>query len=137
MQLAFSTLSFVLRYPTRKASPFSESTLSPYLTILLTFLATVGKHPETLAILEWFIPWEDLSVYFAPIRRNIHVSQGLDVPAPTGAERRVVLTSSGALPLPEDWRLRGLEWVGRQVFERGRSSRGDRSVGYRGRESAD
>ncbi|KAF8559498.1 hypothetical protein OG21DRAFT_1594361 [Imleria badia] len=119
MQLAFSMLSFVLRKPTRKASPFAESTLNPYLAVLLTFLATVSKHPETLVILERFIPWEDLAVFFTSIPKNIHVSQGLHVPAPTGAERWVMLTSGCTPPLAEDWSMRGMEWVGRKVFERG------------------
>jgi protein SMG6 len=119
MQLAFSMLSVVLRNSTRKASPFAESTLNPYLTVLLTFLTTVSKQPETLAILERFIPWEDLATFFTSIPKHIHVSQGLHVPAPTGTERWVMLTSSCAPPLPEDWCMRGMEWVGRKVFERG------------------
>ncbi|KAF8128138.1 hypothetical protein EV363DRAFT_1297812 [Boletus edulis] len=52
MQLSFSMLSLVLRNPTRKSSPFAESTLNPYLTVLLTILVTVSKHAEILAILE-------------------------------------------------------------------------------------
>lgn len=52
MKLAFSMLSFVLRNPTRKASPFSHSTLNSYLSIILTFLATVTKHAEALSVLE-------------------------------------------------------------------------------------
>ncbi|KAF8445063.1 hypothetical protein L210DRAFT_3733196 [Boletus edulis BED1] len=59
IQLSVSMLSLVLRNPTRKSSPFAESTLNPY----LTFLTTVSKHAETLAILERFIPWEDLAVF--------------------------------------------------------------------------
>src|SRR5262249_9927759 len=34
-------------------------------------------------------------------------------------ERWAMLTSSTAPPLPEDWCLRGMEWVGRKVYERG------------------
>jgi protein SMG6 len=41
MELAFSMLSFVLRNPTWKASPFARSTLNPYLSVMLTFLATL------------------------------------------------------------------------------------------------
>ena len=119
MQLAFSILSFVLRNPTRKASPFAKPTLNPYLTVFLTFLATVSKHSETLAILERFIPWEDLAAFFTSLPRNIHSTQGLHVPAPSGTERWVMLTSGCAPPLPEDWCMRGMEWVGRKVFERG------------------
>ncbi|KAF8448043.1 hypothetical protein L210DRAFT_3441767 [Boletus edulis BED1] len=119
MQLSFSMLSLVLRNPTRKSSPFAESTLNPYLTVLLTFLVTVSKHAETLAILERFIPWEDLAVFFASTPKNILTSQGLHIPAPAGTERWVMLTSGCAPPLPEDWCMRGMEWVGRKVFERG------------------
>ena len=119
MQLAFSMLSFVLRNPTRKASPFAKSTLNPYLTVFLTFLATISKHSETLAILERFIPWGDLATFFTSIPKNIHTSQGLHVPTPSGAERWTMLTSGCAPPLPEDWCMRGMEWVGRKVFERG------------------
>jgi hypothetical protein len=32
--------------PTRKASPFARSTLNPYLTVALTSLTTVSKHPQ-------------------------------------------------------------------------------------------
>ncbi|OJA21630.1 hypothetical protein AZE42_09745 [Rhizopogon vesiculosus] len=44
-------------------------------------------------------------------------AQGLNIPA--GSERWAMLTSGCAPPLPEDWCLRGMEWVGRKVFERG------------------
>ncbi|KAF8437718.1 hypothetical protein L210DRAFT_3647385 [Boletus edulis BED1] len=114
-----SMLSLVLRNPTRKSSPFAESTLNPYLTVLLTFLTTVSKHAETLAILERFIPWEDLAVFFALIPKNMLASQGLHISTPTGTERWVMLTSGCAPPLPEDWCMRGMEWVGRKGFERG------------------
>ncbi|KAF8136262.1 hypothetical protein EV363DRAFT_1395378 [Boletus edulis] len=78
-----SMLSLVLRNPTRKSSPFAESTLNPYLTVLLMFLVTVSKHAEILAILERFIPWEDLAVFFASTPKNILASQGLHIPRPT------------------------------------------------------
>ncbi|KAF8435969.1 hypothetical protein L210DRAFT_3762420 [Boletus edulis BED1] len=84
MQLSFSMLSLVLRNPTRKSSPFAESTLNPYLTVLLTILVTVSKHAEILAILERFIPWDDdLAVFFASTPKNILASQGLHIPRPT------------------------------------------------------
>ncbi|KAF9232140.1 hypothetical protein BU15DRAFT_81571 [Melanogaster broomeanus] len=119
VELAFTMLSRLLRNPTRKASPFARSTMNPYLTVLLTFLATINKHSETLAIFERSIPWEDLAKFFSSIPRNILSAQGLHLPAPTGTERWAMLTSSCAPPLPEDWCMRGMEWVGRKVFERG------------------
>ncbi|KAL4074508.1 hypothetical protein V8B97DRAFT_2092695 [Scleroderma yunnanense] len=118
MELAFSTLAFVLRHPTRKASQFSRPSLNPYITVLLTFLATVCKHSETLSILERSMPWEDLAWFFSAIPRNVLAAQGLLVPAISG-ERWPMLTSSCAPPLSEDWCMRGMEWVGRKVFERG------------------
>ena len=66
LELAFSMLSFVLRNPTRKATHFSRSTLNPYLTVLLTFLATITKHAETLSIMERSIPWHDLARFLPP-----------------------------------------------------------------------
>ncbi|KAF9228014.1 hypothetical protein BS17DRAFT_747074 [Gyrodon lividus] len=119
LELAFSMLSFVLRHPTRKASPFARSILNPYLPVLLTFLATINKNSEILAILERSIPWEDLAKFFASVPRNILKAQGLHVRAPAGTERWVMLTSGCVPPLPEDWCMRGMEWVGRKVFERG------------------
>jgi len=118
MELSFSTLSFVLRNPTRKASPFARSTLNPFLTVILTFLATVTKHAEALSVLERSIPWDDLTRFFATIPRNIFSSQELNIPT-GGSERWAMLTSGCAPPLPEDWCLRGMEWVGRKIFERG------------------
>jgi hypothetical protein len=118
LELAFSMLSFVLRNPTRKASHFSRSTLNPYLSVMLTFLATVAKHAGTLSLMERSIPWHDLSRFFATIPRDIFAAQGLDTPT-TGSERWAMLTSGCAPPLPEDWCLRGMEWISRKVFERG------------------
>jgi len=118
MELAFSMLSLVLRNPTRKASPFARSTLNPYLSVMLTFLATVTKHADALSVLERSIPWHDLTQFFATIPRDIFSAQGLNIPA-SGSERWAMLTSGCAPPLPEDWCLRGMEWVGRKVFERG------------------
>ncbi|KAI6038993.1 hypothetical protein EDC04DRAFT_2868129 [Pisolithus marmoratus] len=118
MQLAFSMLSFVLRHPTRKASQFSRSSLNPYVTIMLTFLATVCKHTPTLSVLERTMPWGDLAQFFSNIPKSILAVQGLLDPV-LGGERWSMLTSGCAPPLPEDWCMRGMEWVGRKVFERG------------------
>jgi protein SMG6 len=123
LQLVFQMLSSVLRHPTRKPSQFARSTLNPYLTIILTFLATVLKHHPTLKTLERSIPWADLASFFTVVPRKIMISQGLMVsPKHDSAqqvERWIMLTSGCAPPLPEDWCLRGMEWVGRKVFERG------------------
>ena len=126
LQLVFQMLSSVLRQPFRKPSPYARSTLNPYLTIILTFLATILKHRPTLDTLERSIPWADLASFFPVVPRRIMISQGLMVsPKHNGpqhverVERWIMLTSGCAPPLPEDWCLRGMEWVGRKVFERG------------------
>ena len=44
LQLTFTMLSFVLKKSMGKPSQYVGSTLNPYLTVILTFLATVSKH---------------------------------------------------------------------------------------------
>ena len=123
LQLVFQMLSSVLRHPTRKPSQYARSTLNPYLTVFLTFLATVLKHRPTLETLERTIPWADLAAFFATVPNKIMIKQGLMVSpkhhSPRRVEQWIMLTSGCAPPLPEDWCLRGMEWVGRKVFGRG------------------
>ncbi|KDR73471.1 hypothetical protein GALMADRAFT_71996 [Galerina marginata CBS 339.88] len=124
LQLTFAMLSSVLRHPTRKASQYSRSNLNPYLPVLLTFLSTVLKHKPTLDVLERSVPWDELAAFFSTIPRKIMISQGLMSPpgksnSHRNPERWVMLTSGCPPPLPEDWCLRGMEWVGRKVYERG------------------
>jgi protein SMG6 len=122
LQLVFQMLSSVLRHPTRKPSQYgARSTLNLYLTIILTFLVTVLKHHPTLETLERSIPKADLASFFTVVSRKIMISQGLTVfpNSPQHVERWIMLTSGCAPPLPEDWCLRGMEWVWRKVFERG------------------
>ncbi|KAG7092251.1 hypothetical protein E1B28_008616 [Marasmius oreades] len=122
LELTFSVLSHVLRRPHRRASLYAKKRLNPYLTVILTFLATVLKHEKTLEVMEKSIPWEELTSFFATIPRSTMHSQGLMDPVvsrPDGGDRWMMLTSSCAPPLPEDWCLRGMEWVGRKVYERG------------------
>ncbi|KAF5330656.1 hypothetical protein D9619_005946 [Psilocybe cf. subviscida] len=127
LQLAFAMLSHVLRHPTRKATPYARSELNPYLTVMLTFLSTLLKHRAAVDALARSMPWADLAAFFATIPRKIMIDQGLMAapgkpapPAPQpGTERWLMLTSGCPPPLPEDWCLRGMEWVGRKVYERG------------------
>ncbi|KAJ6623408.1 hypothetical protein B0H10DRAFT_2009580 [Mycena sp. CBHHK59/15] len=118
LQLMFTMLTHVLRRPTRKPSPFARSNLNPYLTVILTFLATVLKHPQTLEAVERSIPWEELAAFFAKVPRHLMASQGLAEVRTSREERWAMLTTSCA-PLPEDWCLRGMEWVGRKVYQHG------------------
>ena len=48
LQLIFQMLSSVLQHSTHKPSQYAQLILNPYLTIILTFLATILKHHPTL-----------------------------------------------------------------------------------------
>jgi protein SMG6 len=122
LQLTFAMLSHVLRFPTRKANPFARTSVNPYLTIVLTFLVTMCKQDKMLAILERSIPWDEFTKFLSGVPRSVMMSQGLnptDGNDATQGERWAMLTSGVAPPLDEDWCLRGMEWVGRKVYERG------------------
>ncbi|KAF6764811.1 hypothetical protein DFP72DRAFT_985932 [Ephemerocybe angulata] len=119
MQLTFAMLSLVLRRPLRQPSAYARSTLNPYLTVILTFLSTILKQSAALHVLERSIPWQELATFFGTIPRRVMTSQGLFDETPASGERWAMLTSGVSPPLAEDWCMRGMEWVGRKVFERG------------------
>jgi hypothetical protein len=58
-QLAFSMLLHMLKNPTWKASPFTRSTLNPYLTIVLTFLATLSQEQNMDNLILRTAIWQD------------------------------------------------------------------------------
>ena len=71
-----------------------------YVTFLLTFLQTVLRHPEGLAMFECTIPWVDFATFLG---RGPRVSSDY-----TQSEK---LSTSSILP--EDWAMRGMVWPGR------------------------
>ena len=79
---------------------------NPYVTILLTFLQTILRHPEGLATFERVIPWADLAAFLT--RGRLHV--------PSASTQNEKLGKSSILM--EDWAIRGMAWPGR-IFERG------------------
>lgn len=109
LQLAFATLSFCLRHPQRRSSPFARPALNPYITIFLTFLHTIIKLPGVLRVIERSFPWDDLVAFLQTVPRRQLQKE---------VEARAKLTS-GCAPLPEDWCLRGMSWAGRRVYEHG------------------
>ncbi|KAJ3935434.1 MAG: hypothetical protein NXY57DRAFT_912951 [Lentinula lateritia] len=117
MEVTFTMLRFVLQHPSRKPSPFSESRINPYLTVLLTFLSIMLKHQKTKEILERSLPWEELAAMLALVPRNVMISEGLS-PLNNSRERWAVLAIN-TVPSPEDWCLRGMEWVVRRIFPHG------------------
>jgi protein SMG6 len=104
-RLSFAMLRFCLQHPTRLVG--LTHVLNPYITTMLTFLATVLKQPAALQLLEYYIPWVDLVAFFNIIPRKMDIR-----PDPQGK-------LMGGPPIPEDWCMRGMEWVGRRVYERG------------------
>ena len=62
--------------------------------------------------------------FFSSAPRKVMISQGLTIDGNGNVTSRpgeqwLMLTSGCTPPLPEDWCMRGMEWVGRKVFERG------------------
>ncbi|EJD53809.1 hypothetical protein AURDEDRAFT_180216 [Auricularia subglabra TFB-10046 SS5] len=109
LRLTFSMFSYVLRNPKHRRTPFTPSTLNPYIPLVFTFLATMARHPRALAVMERAIPWDDMATFLAMTPRSVLAAE---------VEAGLKLTS-GCDPSPEDWCLRGMEWLGRRVYERG------------------
>lgn len=101
LELAFTVLDFVFKHPFRQQGLYQV--LNPYLTVLMTFLATIFRQPAAGAPLVTSIPWRHLADFLN--------GQGLEL----REETRLVAPA----PLPEDWMMRGMEWIGRRVYERG------------------
>jgi protein SMG6 len=101
LELTFAVFAFTLKHPNRLQG--LHHVLSPYITLLFTFLATLYRQPYTGVVLTPYIPWHDLVAFLN--------SSNLE----TREEVRLV----GGAPVPEDWAVRGMEWVGRRVYERG------------------
>ena len=109
LQLTFTTLSHVLNHPWRKSNAFARPSLNPYITVVLTFLCTLVKHAPILTLLERAVPWDDLARFFNMMPRGIMNAE---------LELATKGLTHGCGALPEDWCLRGTEWM-RRVYERG------------------
>jgi hypothetical protein len=101
LHLTFAILEFTFAHPFRQQG--LHQVLNPYLAILLTFIATISRNPIAGAPLAMYVPWRRLAEFINSL--GVEVSE----------ETRLVI----GVPLPEDWVIRGMEWVGRRVFERG------------------
>lgn len=96
-ELTFAILAHALR--STRDGP------NPYVTIILTFLQTILRHPGALASLERAIPWTELAAFLS---RGPRVSSNHTQSDKLG--KSSILT--------EDWAIRGMGWHGR-IFERG------------------
>ncbi|WWC62026.1 uncharacterized protein I303_104613 [Kwoniella dejecticola CBS 10117] len=101
LKLSFAVFEFVLAHPNRIQG--FHQILNPYITIFLTFLATLFRQPHVGSQILLSIPWERLVQFVNSA--NVEITE----------EKRL----ASGIPLPEDWLLRGNEWVGRRVYERG------------------
>lgn len=99
--LSFAILDHCLLHPRRLQG--MTQVLNPYITLILTFLATLFRQSHVGAIILPSLPWVRLVDFLNTSPEEIR------------EETRLV---NGA-PLPEDWCVRGMEWVGRRVYERG------------------
>lgn len=100
-KLSFAILDHCLQHPKRLQG--MTHVLNPYITLSLTFIATIFRQAHVGAILLPFLPWTRLVDFLNTSPDEIR------------EETRLI---NGA-PLPEDWCIRGMEWVGRRVYERG------------------
>ncbi|KAG8897986.1 hypothetical protein FRB99_007736 [Tulasnella sp. 403] len=124
LQLTFEMLRYAMRTPwITPASAFRQPVLNPYLTTIFTFLATIFKHEQAILLLERYVPWTDLTLFLTDAFRRTSSSRSND-------EEKSMSRWFGSNPLPEDWCLRGSEWV-RRVYERGfwrSSGKGDSGI---------
>lgn len=102
-RLAFAIFRHTLHHPT--IAQGVHSIPNPYLSTFLTFLATLARQPASAAIITPWIPWSDLVAYVNAQLPSLDLKP----------ETKLI----AGQPVPEDWLLRGAEWVGRRVYERG------------------
>ncbi|ORX36586.1 hypothetical protein BD324DRAFT_580049 [Kockovaella imperatae] len=101
IEMTMEVFSFLLSTPFRQQG--LQTVLNPYLTCLLTFIATAFRQTHIGDLLLPHVPWYPLVEFFNKYSPEIK------------EETKLV----SHIPLPEDWALRGMEWVGRRVYERG------------------
>ncbi|SCV69696.1 BQ2448_1090 [Microbotryum intermedium] len=103
-RLTSSLLDHSLRHPTRQVG--DSAVVNPYIVLILTFLGHVSQFPVALRHLERAVPWIKLVEFFN------HIPSTYDV----RPDAPIKLTGG---PLPEDWCIRGQDWIGKHLFSRG------------------
>jgi protein SMG6 len=101
LELSYAILDHSLQHPRRLQG--MTYVLNPYITLSLTFMATLFRQSHVGSMISTGLPWVRLVDFINTCPDEIR------------EEARLV---NGA-PLPEDWCIRGMEWVGRRVYERG------------------
>ena len=115
MEVAFTTLGYLVKTkPYMSSQSFVKPPLNPYITVMLTFIATIFKCPAVLPL------W---SALFHGARLPICLEQRFAALEDlTGAKHQSTKEAAffgSSQILPEDWSLRGMEWTSRRVYERG------------------
>jgi protein SMG6 len=112
LDVTFATLSHLLKNPSMPArTSYIKPPLNPYITVILTFVSTLFKNAAVVHLMERSVPWAGLaSLLSAALQR-------------AGGPRSNSVKDAGKFAagqlLPEDWCVRGMEWAGRRVYERG------------------
>lgn len=125
MEVAFTTLGYLIKTkPYMPAqNPYVKPPLNPYITVLLTFIATIFKYPAALPLMERSIPWGALADLLGTALRRSggprETSSSSSAPSAAGGGAKDAALFSASQLLPEDWSLRGMEWTNRRVYERG------------------
>jgi hypothetical protein len=101
LELSYAILNHCLQHPRRMQG--MTHVLNPYITLCSTFIATLFRQSHVGNLISTGLPWVQLVDFLNTSPDEIR------------EEARLV---NGA-PLPEDWCIRGMEWVGRRVYERG------------------
>ena len=113
MEVAFTTLGYLIKTkPYMPSQSYVKPPLNPYITVMLTFIATVFKYPAVLPLVERSLPWGALADLLGTALRRA------GGPHETSSSKDTAFFGLGQL-LPEDWSLRGMEWTSRRVYERG------------------
>ncbi|KAF8681403.1 Large family of predicted nucleotide-binding domains [Rhizoctonia solani] len=111
VRLFCAVLRFVLRQPKIRATPPYGPQYNPFLTIGLTFLASVITAPAVRSAVERHVPWAQLAAFAAYVVKR----RAANAEVSAGAKGRLVSLQGGALP--EDWCVRGTVWVRRMYMQ--------------------
>ncbi|KAG8931073.1 hypothetical protein FRC01_001890 [Tulasnella sp. 417] len=119
LHLTFELLLHTMRHPyIRSKSPFRPDSVNPYLTTIFTFLATLFRNETALQIVEKYVPWNEFTPFFTQIYQRTTSSRSGSGSVHLDDEGSKTSKWFSSSPLPEDFCLRGTEWV-RRVYERG------------------
>ncbi|EJT96834.1 hypothetical protein DACRYDRAFT_102743 [Dacryopinax primogenitus] len=113
LKFTFDLLAIVLEHPYHLAPPYYTPHLNPFIVMMFTYLSTIAKSSKAMTIVERYVPWEQLARFVQG-----HVQRMSLGDHERAAKLRAEKPNSGGI-LPEDWALRGMDWVTRRVYQKG------------------